>query len=70
MSHNLVTEIKKMLTHGEIGTQIAFPRGMTSKTPYYLFIPSLMQEPTPSLLSNPMLIWWIAGEAICREEGV
>jgi len=68
MSHNSVTEIKKKLTCSNIGTHLPFHRHMTSKTPNYLFHPPLMQEPSSSLGSNPISIWWFAGEARRRGE--
>ena len=65
MSHNLVTKIKKMLTHSKIGAQIAFHWDMTSKMTICLSIPPLMEKLSLCLCRNPICIWWLAEEAIC-----
>jgi len=65
-SHNLVTEIKEKLICSTIGTQIAFHRDITSNIQICLFIRLLTQEPSPCLRPNPILIWWLAGEAIWK----
>jgi len=52
VSHNLVTEIKKMLTHSQICTQIPFQWDMTSKDSICLSIPPVMQELLPFLRLN------------------
>jgi len=52
MSHNSVTAIKKMLTHRQIGTQIAFHRDMMSKIQICFCVPSLTQEPSQGLHLN------------------
>jgi hypothetical protein len=57
MSHNLVTEIKKKLSHTTIGTQLAFHRDIMSKIQFLLLISPLMQEPSSFLCLNPMSIW-------------
>jgi hypothetical protein len=44
MSHNVVTEIKKMLTQSKIGTVIAFHRDVTSQIPICLSLSPLIQE--------------------------
>jgi hypothetical protein len=57
VSHNLVTEIKKELTHSKIGKQIAFHIDMRSKITVCLSVPPLMLEPSPCLRPNPKSIW-------------
>ena len=57
MSHNLVTEIKKKVTHSKIGKQIAFHQDMKSKMIIYISIPPQMQEPSPFLSLNPKSVW-------------
>ena len=57
MSHNLVTQIKNMLTCSNNGTQIAFQRDVMSKIRIRLSIPPMTQELSPSLRSNPISVW-------------
>jgi len=66
MSHNLVSEIKKTLTHAKICTQIAFHQDMTSKIQICLSIPVVTQEPLAWLHSNLISTSRLAGEPICR----
>jgi len=56
MSHNLVTEIKKELTHSKIGKQLAFPHDEMSKISVCISILPQTQEPSPSLCRNPIAI--------------
>ena len=65
MSYNMVTEIKKKLTHSKIGIQIAFHEDKTAKLTFYLSIPRVRKEPSPILRPNPISIWWLAAEVIC-----
>jgi len=58
MSDNLVTEMKKMLTHGKIGTKIAFCKDLMSKIQICLIIFPMMQELSPCLDPKPISIWW------------
>jgi len=70
MSHNLVTETKKMLRGRKIGTQIAFRRDMTSNIHICILIPPMTRELSPCLRQNLISIWWLAVEAICRGESL
>jgi len=56
MSQNLVTEIKKKLTHSKIGTQTTFQIDMSSKLALSLSIPLAMLKPSPVLLQNLIFI--------------
>jgi hypothetical protein len=61
MSHNLVSEIQKMLTRSKIGKHIAFPRDQTSIITVCLSMAPLTQKPSPYLCPNPKTILWLAG---------
>jgi len=56
MSHNLVTERQKKLTHSKIDTQIAFQGDSSSPIGICLSIPPAMQKPSPLLCLNPIAI--------------
>jgi len=66
MSYSLVTKIKKKMTHSKIGTQITFHWYVMSKMTISLSISLLTPEQSPSLRPNPISIWRLAGESICR----
>jgi hypothetical protein len=53
MSHNLVTEIEKLLTGNTVGTQIAFIPDTLLKILVSLSIAQVMQKQQPYLHSNP-----------------
>ena len=57
MSHNLVTEIKKMLTHGEIGTPITFHRDMSSIITNCAGSVQMTNEPLQYVHLNPIPVW-------------
>jgi len=70
MSHNLVTEIKEILTRSKIGTQFASHRDMMSKIQICLYIIPMMQGPSPCLRPDTISIWWLVGEAVCRSDSL
>ena len=70
MSHNLVTEIKQMLTGSQIATWIAFPRDTLSHIAICLFTPVATQKPSPWVHPNPNSIWSFASDAICRDKSL
>jgi len=53
ISDNLVTEIKKMLTHNKIGKHIAFYKDMMLKITVCLSIHPQTQELSPGVRLNP-----------------
>jgi len=57
MSHNLVTQIKKKLTHSKISKQLAFHHDQMSKITVCTSIVEQTQELSPSLRQNPISIW-------------
>jgi len=66
MTHNLVTQIKKMLTGSKIDTQSGFHRDMMSKVKISISVALITQELSPYLCLNPICIWWLTGEPKCR----
>lgn len=57
MSHDMVTEIKKILSCSEIETQCAFQCDTTSKIAICLFIPPVMQERSPLICPILTSLW-------------
>jgi len=66
MSHNLVTEIQKILTLSKIGTRFAFQGDMSSKLTIRLSIPPATQEPSRILGAKPISVWLLTRDEICR----
>ena len=68
MSDNLVTEIKKKLTHSKIRTPIDFTRDRSWTWTFWLSIPLATQEPSPYLRPYPISIWQLTCDAISRSK--
>jgi len=63
-SQNLVTDIKKTLTHSKIDTRIAYPRNISSKIAIRESILLAMCKSSPFPCPNPMWIWYLTRKAI------
>jgi len=57
MSHNLVTEIKKMLTRSEIGTSITFGGEKSSIVTNCAYNVPMTNEPLQYVRPNPIPVW-------------
>jgi len=65
-SHNLVTEILQKLTCSKVGTQFALTSDRSSKLTFRLSISREMREPSPCLCPDPISIWQLPTDALCK----
>jgi hypothetical protein len=66
MSHNLVTEIKKMLTHSQLGTPITFHGDMSSIIINHACSGQMTKEPLQYVVQNPIPSWQLGIEVIYK----
>jgi hypothetical protein len=66
MSHTLVTEIKKMVTHSKVGTLITFHRDMSSIITNCAGSGKMTKEPLQYVDLNPVPVWQLGRVVICR----
>jgi hypothetical protein len=66
MSHNVVTEINKILTHSKIDTPITICGDMLSIITYCAGSEQMTYKPIQSICPNPFPVWLEDREEICR----
>ena len=69
-SHNLVAEIKEMLTGSKIGTPSTFCGDMSSIITNSAGGVQMTNEPLQYVHLNPIPVWYLVREVICRSKSL